>query len=308
MRAMFARLPAFLRVPTVMLLIAASTVVHTLPLFVVALLRWVLPGGIGRACGRALVRIAESWIAFNAALVRGFTPTVLDVQGGEGLRLDGHYLVIANHQSWVDIIMLQTALNRRMPFMRFFLKQQLIWVPLLGLAWWALDFPFMRRASRKELARRPELARRDMDATRRACNKFKGMPVAIMNFVEGTRFTADKHRRQASPYAHLLKPKAGGVGFALEAMDGALHSVVDVTLAYPAGIPTLLDLVAGRIPVVRLRIRERPIPAELQGVDVEADAQARVRVQRWINAMWVDKDAELDALLAAGATADAAGG
>lgn len=293
-----ARLPALLRVPVVMLLIAASTVVHTLPLFVVALLRWLLPGAAGRACGQALVRIAESWIAFNAALVRGFTPTVLDVQGGEGLRRDGHYLVLANHQSWVDIIMLQTVLNRRMPFMRFFLKRQLIWVPLLGLAWWALDFPFMRRASRRELARRPGLARRDMDATVRACEKFKGMPVAIMNFVEGTRFTPDKHRRQASPYTHLLKPKAGGVGFTLQAMDGALHSVVDVTLAYPAGIPTLYDLVAGRIPQVRVRIRERPIPAELQGVDVEADAQARVRVQRWINAMWADKDHELDGLLA----------
>ena len=294
---MFAKLPSAVRVPLVMLLIAASTVVHTLPLFVVALLRWLLPGAAGRACGRALVRLAESWIAVNAALVRGFTPTALQVDGGEGLCADGHYLVLANHQSWVDIIVLQTVLNRRMPFMRFFLKRQLIWVPLLGLAWWALDFPFMRRASRRELARRPELARRDMEATRRACARFKGMPVAIMNFVEGTRFTVDKHRRQASPYAHLLKPKAGGVGFTLEAMDGALHSVVDVTIAYPAGIPTLLDLVAGRIPAVAVRIRERPIPADLQGVAYEDDPQARVRVQRWINAMWVDKDADLDSLL-----------
>ena len=238
---MFAKLPAAVRTPLVMLLIAASTVVHTLPLFVVALLRWLLPGAAGRACGRVLVRLAESWIAVNAALVRGFTPTVLQVDGGEGLRADGHYLVLANHQSWVDIIVLQTVLNRRMPFMRFFLKRQLIWVPLLGLAWWALDFPFMRRASRRELARRPELA--------------------------------------------------------LKAMDGALHSVVDVTIAYPAGIPTLLDLVAGRIPAVAVRIRERPIPADLQGVAYEDDPQARVRVQRWINAMWVDKDADLDSLL-----------
>ena len=299
---MFANLPAFIRVPVVALLIVASTIVHTLPLFLVALLRWALPGAAGRACGRVLVRLAESWIAFNAALVRGFTPTVLEVQGGEGLRGDGHYLVLANHQSWVDIIVLQTALNRRMPFMRFFLKQQLIWVPLLGLAWWALDFPFMRRASRRELARRPELARRDMEATRKACERFKGMPVAIMNFVEGTRFTAEKHRRQASPYPHLLKPKAGGVGFTLEAMDGALHSVVDVTIAYPAGIPTLLDLVAGRIPRVCLRIVERPIPPELHGVDYEADPQARARVQRWINAMWVEKDAALDELLGPQAT------
>jgi 1-acyl-sn-glycerol-3-phosphate acyltransferase len=308
MRAMFARLPAILRVPLVWLLIVASTVLHVLPLLAVALLRWLLPGAAGRACGRALVRMAESWIGVNAALVRGFTTTRLHVEGGEGLRNDGHYLVLANHQSWVDIIVLQTVLNRRMPFMRFFLKRQLIWVPLLGLAWWALDFPFMRRASRRELAKRPELARRDMEATRRACEKFRGMPVAIMNFVEGTRFTPAKHARQASPYAHLLKPKAGGVGFTLEAMDGALHSVVDVAIAYPAGVPTLLDLVAGRIPEVRLRIRERAIPAPLQGIPYEADPQARASVQRWINGMWVEKDADLGELLAAPATARAGAG
>ena len=301
---MFAKLPAAVRVPLVMLLIAASTVVHTLPLFVVALLRWLLPGAAGRACGRALVRLAESWIAVNAALVRGFTPTVLQVDGGEGLRADGHYLVLANHQSWVDIIVLQTVLNRRMPFMRFFLKRQLIWVPFLGLAWWALDFPFMRRASRRELARRPELAKRDVEATRRACERFRGMPVSIMNFVEGTRFTPDKHRRQASPYRHLLKPKAGGVGFTLEAMDGALHSVVDATLAYPAGIPTMLDLVAGRIPEVGVKLRERPIPADLEHVDYEADPQSRVRVQRWINGLWAEKDDDLSGLLGRDAHAD----
>ena len=301
---MFAKLPAAVRVPLVMLLIAASTVVHTLPLFVVALLRWLLPGAAGRACGRALVRLAESWIAVNAALVRGFTPTVLQVDGGEGLRADGHYLVLANHRSWVDIIVLQTVLNRRMPFMRFFLKRQLIWVPFLGLAWWALDFPFMRRASRRELARRPELAKRDVEATRRACERFRGMPVSIMNFVEGTRFTPDKHRRQASPYRHLLKPKAGGVGFTLEAMDGALHSVVDATLAYPAGIPTMLDLVAGRIPEVGVKLRERPIPADLEHVDYEADPQSRVRVQRWINGLWAEKDDDLSGLLGRDAHAD----
>lgn len=301
---MFARLPFVLRVPLVVGVILASTVLHTLPLFVVAFLRWMLPGAAGRACARLLVRMAESWIAVNAFLLRRFTRTRLGVEGGEGLRPDGHYLVLANHQSWVDIIVLQTVLNRRIPFMRFFLKRQLIWVPFLGLAWWALDFPFMRRASRRELARRPELAKRDVEATRRACERFRGMPVSIMNFVEGTRFTPDKHRRQASPYRHLLKPKAGGVGFTLEAMDGALHSVVDATLAYPAGIPTMLDLVAGRIPEVGVKLRERPIPADLEHVDYEADPQSRVRVQRWINGLWAEKDDDLSGLLGRDAHAD----
>ena len=307
-RNMLACIPGPIRTPLVIALIAVSTVVHTLPLFGVALLKWLLPFRAARdSCAVLLVRLAESWIAVNAALVAGFTPTRIHVDGLEGLRNDGHYLVLANHQSWVDIIVLQTVLNRRMPFLRFFLKSQLIWVPFLGLAWWALDFPFMKRYSRRQLSRRPNLAGKDIESTRRACEKFKGMPVSIMNFVEGTRFTPAKHARQSSPYAHLLKPKAGGVGFVLDAMGSALHSVVDVAIVYPAGRPDMLDLVSGRIPEVRVRVIERSIPAQLLGISYEKDAAARVRFQRWVNSMWTEKDAVIASLLdppdAAGSTA-----
>ena len=291
-------LPGPIRVPLLWLLIAVSTVAHTTPLFLVALLRWLVPLAFARRFfAGALVGLAESWIGFNAFLVRHATPTRLRIEGGEGLRMDGHYLVLANHQSWVDIIMLQAVLNRRAPLMRFFLKSQLIWVPLLGLAWWALDFPFMKRYSRKVLARRPELAGRDIAATRKACEKFRGMPVAIMNFVEGTRLTAEKRRRQDSPYAQLLRPKAGGIALVLDAMGEALHSVLDVTIAYPADTPTLADLVAGRIPGVRVDLRERPIPEDLRGLDYAGDPTARVRYQRWLNGLWADKDALLARML-----------
>jgi len=287
----------------VLLLIVASTLLHTLPLFLVAFLKWLLPLRGWRAwCARVLVRIAESWIGFNSWLIDHATPTRMRVSGIEGLRPDGHYLVLANHRAWVDLVALQYACNRRAPFLRFFLKRELIWVPLLGLAWWALDFPFMRRASRKQLARRPELAESDKLATRRACEKFRGMPVSIMNFVEGTRFTPAKHARQGEAYRHLLRPKAGGVAFVLEAMGGALHSVLDATIAYPGGTPTMLDLFAGRVPEIVVEIRERPIPAELAGNDYEADNAARVRYQRWINGIWVDKDARLQELLGQEAT------
>jgi len=288
---MFASIPAFLRVPLVVLLIVLSTIAHTMPLFAIALLKWLLPiPRFQAACARVLVRIAESWIGFNSHLMDWFTRTRFRVEGLDGLLADGHYLVLSNHQSWVDILVMQKVLNRRIPFLRFFLKSQLIWVPLLGLAWWALDFPFMRRASRKQLAKRPDLAAKDVIATRRACEKFKGIPVSIMNFVEGTRFTAEKHARQGSPYVHLLRPKAGGVAFVLDAMGSALHSVLDVTIAYSGGTPTLMDLIAGRIPEVRFHVRQREIPEVRLQSDYEKDAASRVRFQRWINAIWSDKD------------------
>ena len=297
-RPMTAWIPGSIRTPFVIALIAVSTVLHTLPLFVVAFLKWLLPFRTAREfCAALLVRLAESWIAVNAALILGLTPTSIHVDGLEGLRNDGHYLVLANHQSWVDIAVLQTVLNRRIPFLRFFLKSQLIWVPFLGLAWWALDFPFMKRYTRKQLSKRPDLAGKDIESTRRACEKFKGIPVSIMNFVEGTRFRPGKQARQASPYVHLLKPKAGGVAFVLDAMGSALHSVVDVAIVYPAGIPTMLDLVSGRIPEVRVNVIERAIPEALLGISYENDPAARVLFQRWVNSIWVEKDAVITQLL-----------
>ena len=244
-----------------------------------------------------LTGLAESWIAFNGWLWDRFTHTRLQVQADAALHIDGHYLVLANHQSWVDILVLQKVFNRRIPFMRFFLKRQLFWVPLLGLAWWALDFPFMGRYTKKQIARDPSLARRDIDATRRACEKFRAIPVSIMNFVEGTRFTPAKHDAQKAPYQHLLKPKSGGVAFVLDAMGDGLQAILDVTIAYPAGRPSLLDLLADRIPEVRVQVRQRPIPEAMVRGDYQNDRGFRVLFQQWINGLWQDKDAEIARML-----------
>jgi 1-acyl-sn-glycerol-3-phosphate acyltransferase len=298
----------WLRASVAAILFVLSTIVHVAVLLVASLLKALLPlPRPRRVLDKALMAIAESWIGFNTWMIRSMTRTIFVVDAPPTLRADGHYLVLANHQSWVDIPVLQAALNRRIPLLRFFLKSQLFWVPLLGVAWWALDFPFMKRYSRDVLAKRPELAGRDVAATRRACAKFKNIPVSMMNFVEGTRFTPAKHARQASPYAHLLKPKAGGVGFVLDAMGDALHSLLDVTLVYPHGRPTFADLFTNRIPIVHVIVREHPIPPDLLGGDYENDAQMRVRVQRWINEIWREKDARIAGTLGKAPLAEASG-
>ena len=291
-------LPSWLRIAVSAVVIVCSTLLHVVPLFAVALVKALLPlDRVRRACNPWLTGIAESWIGVNNLLIERVAQTRFAVSGDAGFQRDGHYLVLANHQSWVDILVLQKVFNRRIPLLRFFLKSQLFWVPLLGLAWWALDFPFMKRYSRRELARRPELAGRDIDATRRACERFRGIPVAMMNFVEGTRFTEAKHARQASPYRHLLKPKSGGVAFVIDAMGEGLHAILDVTLVYPEGRPTMVELFSGRVGEIRVDVRERPIPAEFVRGRYADDPRFRARFQQWMNAIWVDKDATIADLL-----------
>lgn len=296
---MLSQLPYLIRVPLVMLLLTGNIVLHVLPLFALTLLKMILPLRTMRlACSRALVAIAESWIGVNNLLFNLFTRTNWQIEGLEGLRRDGNYLVLCNHQSWVDIPVLQKVFNRRIPFLRFFLKSQLIWVPLLGPAWWALDFPFMKRYSKETLAAHPELQGKDMEATRRACEKFRHMPVSVMNFVEGTRFTPAKHDAQQSPCRYLLRPKAGGLAFVLDAMGDALHAILDVTIVYPNGAGGMADLIAGRVRDIRVHMRELPIDGDLRG-DYEGDAEFRGRFQTWVNTLWQDKDARIARMLAA---------
>ena len=287
-----------LRVTLISLLVAANTVVHVVPLLAVALVKALLPvDRLRKAANPLLTGVAESWIGVNNRTLDRLLHTRVHVQEDVALQKGGHYLVLANHQSWVDIVVLQKVFNRRIPLLRFFLKRQLFWVPLLGLAWWALDFPFMGRHTPRQIARRPELAGSDIEATRRACGKFREIPVAIMNFVEGTRFTPTKHARQGAPYRHLLKPKSGGVAFVLDAMGTGLHAILDVTIAYPGGRPSLMDLMADRVPAIHVHVRQRPIPDELLQGDYQNDRAYRVRFQQWMNGLWWEKDADMARLL-----------
>lgn len=295
---MLAWLPGAIRIPLAVLLLMLNIIVHVVPLLTFTLIKLLVPvAALRRGLSRVLVVIAESWIGVNNRLFELFTRTRWDVVGLEGLRTDGNYLVLCNHQSWVDIPVLQKVFNRRIPFLRFFLKSQLIWVPLLGPAWWALDFPFMKRYSREKLLRHPQLQGKDMAATRRACEKFRHMPVSVMNFVEGTRFTRAKHDAQSSPFRHLLRPKAGGVAFVLDAMGEALHAIVDVTIVYMDGPCTMMDLFAGRVRHVQVEVRELPIGPELRG-DYDHDLTFRGRVKAWVRDLWRDKDARIERMLA----------
>ena len=295
---MLQRLPPVFRGAIAALLLALNTLLWCGALFAVALLKLVVPLERFRpAIDATLNEIAARWISGNSAWMRATQRTRWDVAGFEDLPYGGWYLVNCNHQSWVDILVLQHVLNRRIPMLKFFLKRQLIYVPVMGLAWWALDFPFMRRHSEAELSKRPELRQEDVDTSRRACEKFARIPTSVMNFVEGTRFTTAKHRSQHSPYRHLLKPKAGALALALEVLGARFDSLLDVTIVYPDGVPTFWQFLCGKVARIVVRARRVAIPHELVRGDYAHDAQHRKTLQRWLQELWEDKDRRIDELL-----------
>lgn len=274
-----------------------NTVFWVTPIFVLTVVKMVFPiKSIQRHCSRMLNECACLWIGVNKFNQMIFNPVKWDVSGTENLEKNGWYMVVANHQSWVDILVLQRIFHRKIPFLKFFLKKELIWFPLLGQAWWALDFPFMKRYSKSYLKKNPHKKGKDFEATRKACKKFKTIPVSIMNFVEGTRFSEEKHTRQRSPYKNLLRTKAGGIAFVLGTMGEQLNQILDVTIVYPNGKKKFWDFLCGRVDEVRVRVATLPVTEEILG-DYTSDLQYRKVFQSWLNELWTEKDKKINRLL-----------
>jgi 1-acyl-sn-glycerol-3-phosphate acyltransferase len=188
---------------------AVTTIFWFAPIFLLAILKLLLPiESVRGVLSRWIMLCGEYWVGGNAIIYGMKDPDRVDVRGIEDLSTDKWYLVMANHQTWVDIIVLQVVLNRHIPFLKFFIKQELIWFPILGIAWWAMDMPFMKRYSKSYLARHPEKKGKDFEVTRRACGKFRNTPTTVFNFVEGTRCTPEKQARRNSRFKNLLPPRA----------------------------------------------------------------------------------------------------
>jgi 1-acyl-sn-glycerol-3-phosphate acyltransferase len=289
---MLARLPATVRGGVTGLILGLNTVIVATCLVPPALLKLIVPAqAVRRVCDRLMNALASSWVGINNAWMSAVSPRPWDVQGVQGLHERGWFLVSSNHQSWVDILVLQRIFHGQIPFLKFFLKQELIWVPVIGLAWWALDFPFMKRGKGSDARQN------DLKTTREACEKFKLIPTTVINFVEGTRFTPAKQAAQQSPYRHLLKPKIGGLGIALAAMGEQFEALLDVTIVYPHGTPTFWHLLCGQVDAVTVRVVQRPIPPEVLGSDPIGDKAYRQRISAWVEAQWSEKDRLIDELL-----------
>jgi len=265
-----------------------------IPLILVSIIKFTIPiSGVRKATNVILNKIATYWITINNLITSITTKTNWLVEDFGQLKMKEWYLVISNHQSWVDILVLQKIFNKKIPFLKFFIKKQLLFVPLLGFAWWALDFPTMRRYKRKEIEKNPNLKGKDLEETKKACEKFKKIPISVMNFVEGTRFTKAKHDKQKSSFKHLLKPKAGGISFVLSAMGGQLHEIVDVTISYPSKTVSLWDYMSGKLSDIKVKVRVIDITPDLIG-DYFNDTKYKEHFQNWLNLIWEEKDNTLE--------------
>lgn len=272
-------------------IVTLNSVVCSVAICVIALFKVLLPNPKQKAKATSVAnQVMWLWATINAKVLAITNRVEWDIEGGEQLKKDGWYLLISNHLSWTDIVVLCCVFKDRIPMPKFFLKQQLMYIPFLGMACWALDMPFMRRYSREYLIRHPEKRGQDLLTTRRSCEKFKYTPTTVVNYVEGTRFTSEKQRSSKVGYQHLLPPKTGGIAYTLAAMGDQFENIIDVTLAYPENTEKpFKDMLMGRMTKIVVRTKVLPVNEHVRG-DYFNDKPFKRQFQQWLTSIWQDKD------------------
>jgi len=271
-------------------LLLISTTLCFIPILFIGVIKLIPNKKLQTLCTKAVDKIATLWIMVNNSYLNATKTTQWEIEGLDNLKRKDWYLVIANHQSWLDIVVLQRAFNRKIPVLKFFIKDQLKWVPLLGFSWWAMGCPFMKRYSAAYIKKNPHKKGKDLLATQKACATFKNLPVSIMNFVEGSRFSQLKKNRQQSPYNNLLKPKAGGMAYVLNTMGQQINSILDVTIIYPNKHRTLWDFLCHRIDKIKVIVRTVPIPTQFLKGNYFEDNKLQQDFRNWLNNYWQQKD------------------
>jgi 1-acyl-sn-glycerol-3-phosphate acyltransferase len=295
---MLSFLPAFILGPLSSGILVINTIIWFLGFFFFGLIKYFIPAeGFRNLCTRILIALGTGWIDCNRFILWLTQKIEYDVEGLDALPGKKNWaLIFSNHRSWVDIFVVQNLFNHRIPFLKFFLKEELRKVPLMGFAWWSLDFPFMKRYSKEFLEAHPEYRGKDLESAKEACRRFKITPVSVINFLEGTRFSPEKHRKTNSPYRHLLPPKAGGVAIVLSEMKEYLSCIINVTIVYTPDRVTFWDLFSGRVKKVTVRVECMPIPDEMTAGNYADDPAFRERFQLWLNSIWEQKDLLIEQL------------
>ena len=294
---MLSFLPGFIMFPLHLTLQMLNLCCWALLIILLGLLKLVLPiPAITKFINLRLNSMLCAFGSMSVALIKLTNKIELDYWVDGELSQRGWYLLMSNHLSWLDINLLTAFAVGRIPAPKFFLKKELIWLPFVGLGAWALDMPFMQRYSADFLKKNPHLKGNDIETTRKSCEKFRQLPTTVINFVEGSRCTAEKHRLRASPFTHLLRPKAGGIAFTLASMGELFSNILDVTILYPEckGSP-MLNMLAGQLTRVVIRVKVLPIDENVVG-DYFNDDNFKNTFQAWLNKLWLDKDKLIEQL------------
>lgn len=279
-----------------LLLVGINTLITSLMLTPIAYLkRYTKNIKLKKNCLFIIHKIGSCWITINYYILKLINKIHWEVIGSEEIKKlseennNQWYLIIANHQSWNDVFVLQFLFNHILPFQKYFVKEELRKLPMLGLMWEAIDCPFLKRNADKTKSNL------DLAEIQVKAKQFRLLPCTVVNFVEGTRFSEKKHEHQHSPYKYLLKPKTGGLAQVLEEFNTDIKYLIDVSIYYDKPAANFFDLFNGQVKTISVKISVITMPSWLQQkyINQEKYLDYKDQFQAWIDSIWLEKDSFL---------------
>lgn len=293
---MFSFLPAPILLVLNLLGIAFITLVLALPMLVLVLIRFILPKQVAKVIDKINQGIFRIWCEFIAGLIH-LTNKVEWHIPKEIPTIKGSCILICNHISWTDIVILLYIFRGKIPITKFFLKKSLIYIPIIGLVCYALGMPFLNRYSRQQLLKNPKLLQKDIQSTKKACQLLLETPSTLVNFLEGTRYTKEKAKLQNSPYKNLMPPKVASLGVSLGLIGRKVDCILNTTLLYPDNTGNIfIQMLQGRLHTIIATVERIEITDDLIG-DYLKDKKYKADFTNKMKDLWSQKDQHITNLL-----------
>lgn len=262
-----------------------------------------ITGWLSRQWSNALLSMIDMIVYRHSMHLRMILETICRVQftgfGVDQLSQDQPFIMVINHRSHVDIMIIFAFFYDRIPNVKFFLKRSLMYVPFLGQACYLLNYIFVQKISTDSVRKNPKLVHQQREKIKKQCQELTSAPVTLAVFAEGTRFSEDKKARQKTlRFENLLSPQPAGLALAIEACAQSVDQLLDVTLVYDVGFVSVWLLLSGQVSTIEVHLESHSL-AEMQLVgDYVKDRQFRKRFTDWVRYLWQRKDALMTNALA----------
>jgi len=271
-------------------ILVINTLILALVMIPLGIIKFLIPLKRLRASfTRIIISIGEIWISVNSIWVIKLHNPNLNIVGLENLSGNSWFLSTSNHQSAADIFIVQYLTNRKIPMLKFFIKYELIYVPIIGICWWALDMPFLKRYTQKQIKKNPKLEGRDYKKMKKSLEHYSLHPISIFSYAEGTRFSLEKHKKQQSEFKNLLKPKEGGLAVALSNIN-KIKELIDITIIYDSKNLGFWNYLCGNIKNIKIFISKTQIPKKYLDEKLISREELRSDFKLWLNEQWKEKD------------------
>jgi len=238
-----------------------------------------------RACRDANRWLYDKWGGMCVYFSTRINGMRLVVTGDEIPRHE-NVILMANHQEMADVPFLwdYAGLKGRVGDMKWMVKDSLKYAPGIGIGMMFLEMVFVKRNWAE-----------DREYVRKLFSTYREdrIPLWLMTFPEGTRFTPEKldkaHKRAQAmgiePFRHVLPPRTKGFVAAVVGLRDYIDAVYDVTIGYEQGAPTLWQFIEGLPKVAHMHVRRFPIATLPQGEE---------ELGAWLVERFREKDELLD--------------